>query len=374
MLNNQPKQPHQLVNHPSGFINQDNQFFPRTQSTPPEEPKKTRSSGKLRLKASTSFIPTGSISTFLALTPYLFLFIDNIIPSFLTSSTATDSNASKVKPDISQNNTMDTSGEANLSASTLNSSVESNTQKTAPLKRKRLTTSSQNFALAPAKPIEVAVAVQDVIPEQIQEEQEEKQEETKIESESNAVPETASKVNAEEQQFQDPVNVDIESTDEQEIEVLPEEAQQLEDDIKDEKPIEAPESQPKENISIVKMDRNSLEETIKRLADLLDPNRLSDTLVSLKNRKIFSHQFQRAVRPVKPTVQEEPARPHSTFFIRPPVLPTITPNTWLIGKQAEEKKDSDEVIKKKIKLNLNILTPDNFEKVSEFILNIAASR
>lgn len=358
--NNQPKQPHQLVNNPSGFLNQNNQFFPRTQSTPPEEPKKTSSSGKLRLKASTSFIPTGN---------------STIVSSFLTGSATTSANPSLVKADISQNTTVDTSNEVNLSSNTLNSSVES-TQKAAPIKRKRLTTSSQNFAIALAKPVEISVPAQDIVPEQIQEEQEDKQVETKIESESNTVP--ASKAIVEEQKFQDSVNIDLQIVDEQEPETLPEEANQKaeEDIIAPEDPEEFSESQPTENI--VKMDRSSLEETIKKLANLLGSNGLSDTLIFLKERKIFSHEIQRsvkAVKPVKPTNPEETERPHQPWFLRAPVIPVkMNPNTWLLGKQAEEKKDSDEVIKKKIKLNLNILTPDNFEKVREYILNIAASR
>ena len=47
-------------------------------------------------------------------------------------------------------------------------------------------------------------------------------------------------------------------------------------------------------------------------------------------------------------------------------------NVWVTGKKQET--DPEEKIKKDIKFNLNIITLDNFDKIKDIILDIAAQK
>jgi len=168
-------------------------------------------------------------------------------------------------------------------------------------------------------------------------------------------------------------------------------------------------------IEIIMMTRNQFAEAVAKMTEVIKDRKIPEGLEKYRNREILNESLKKRagggqdVKSNKPESkqfdrgtqqQPTPSAPMGEGFERgtsmrkeveePPKEKTfvrlgLTPeekamkeklnssvNAWMAGKKGE--KDPEEVIRKDIKFNLNIITLDNFDKIKDIILDIASQK
>jgi len=166
-------------------------------------------------------------------------------------------------------------------------------------------------------------------------------------------------------------------------------------------------------IEIIMMTRNQFAEAVAKMTEVIKDRPVPESLQKYRNREILNESLKKRtggggqdVKSNKPeskqfdrgTIQQPtPQAPAGEGFERGTgmrkeeepkatfVRLGLTPeekamkeklnssvNAWMAGKKGE--KDPEEVIRKDIKFNLNIITLDNFDKIKDIILDIASQK